>query len=516
MTDDKVLGDHQWNRSTLIPPFVDSLGDSLEMVNWAKEQLPDFVWIGLIYEELGGRRTTEIITELAERAQDIQEGQNFVLLSDFVILDNEEMQSLADTLSESVLDDLELALEPLIANYPSCPLAPLLDSVPEQQEDHINELAELVAELSNRRSELSVHVQGFYIGSLMATGRLKIAPDSPLADINEVFRYPETEYSQEVASVVRASTKAMNQTPSEAEEYTSDWITEFWQRGFELTECTHPHEINDEQAKIEEIRRERYEELADIGIEYDKELRKSILEIWWEAEFEAEFTGKSEVLDGLLLRQVNLATTVARTPAMWSQDIATIILRAMSENHIVLEWLNKNGQRKHYQDYIEYGLGQEKLFLEHSERVVSGSDDDDRADGISKGMDSLEQRLEAQRARYLLPVDVGHWANKNTRELAQEADLKDFYDMRFQQYSASVHGQWNALYKQNLVICRNPLHQYHRIPNFNHVSLNPISIVEVGNIMNRSFSSWIEARNIPIDDPEIPDIAETVREILDK
>jgi len=510
--DDEVLGDHRWRRTTLVPPLVDSVGGSMQMVRWARERMPDFLWIALMYDTVGGKRTVDIAIACAEEAQEIHDGGDFVLSSDYDELSSSEFSSLKEALDDDILEDLFQGLEPLIAYYPSYPKSSLFDETPPEEDHHLGYLAEIVDDLSDRRSQLSTYVQGIFVGTLMATGGMMISPDSPLADINEVFRYPETEKSRELASVVRASTKATNAS-NEGDENQSDWARRFWQRGFKITECIFPQEDQDAEEQGTHPDQEFFQNLAAIGHEYETDLRTTLLDLWWDAKHDAEFTGKHEVLDGLLLRQVNLATSLAGTPTMWSNDIGSIILRCMSETHIMLEWLNQEGDRSDYQDFIEYGLGQEKLLLEHSKNVASDFPDEEVGD-LEQGLDDLEQKIETQRAMYLLPVDVGHWADKNTRELAQEAGCKDVYDMRFQQHSAAVHSQWNAIDKANLVTCHNPLHQYHKIPEFRPVYKNPYAVVEAGNLMNRSFSSWIEAREIDTEDPQIPDLAGSVKQFM--
>lgn len=515
MSDDEILGDHRRDRTTLVPPLVDAVGDSLAPVRWSKDRMPDFLWIGLSFEELGGRRTVEIIKRVAEEAQDLHGEQDFILTSEFDELLESELDELRENIPNDILEDLKSSLNPLIANYPSFPMTSLFGEIPESDEAQIEYLAEIVDKLSDRHSNLSTYVQGVYVGSLMATGRMVIPGESVLTEINEVFRYPDTELSRKLAATVRASTKANNAAQDEGPNQ-SDWSRRFWNRGYELTDCIFPQELDSEESQSGHINpdQEFFEGLVAIGSEYDEDLRKSILELWWAAEFDAEFTGKHEVLDGLLMRQVNLVTSIVRSPEMWSQDIGMILLRCMCENQITLEWLNQEGEREHYQDFIEYGLGQEKLYLKHSQSMLSDFEDNEIGD-IEDGMDQLEKRIEAQKATYLLPVDVGHWANKNTRELAEEADCKeDLYDIRFQKYSGSVHGQWNVIEKQNLVVCQNPLHQYHKIPEFRPVTKNPFTLVEAGNMMNRSFTSWMEARQIDEDEHEIPDLAGTMKEYL--
>ena len=508
---DEILDDHRWQRTTLVPPMVDAVGESLKPVKWSQEQMPEFLWIALLYRELGGRQAVGIIKKCSEEAEEISEDNGFLVSSDYLSLSDDELEAIKENLSERVIDDLSTALGPINAHYPSFPQRKLCDEIPDPHDSHLEHLADIVHDMSDRTSELATHVQGIYIGSLMATGQLVISEDQELTEINDVFQYPETEQSRKMGSIVRAATKA--NTASKIDEENDTWVKDFWKRGYEITDCIFPPELQEGTDEEDEYPQEEFfEALADFGYEYDQDLRSSLLELWQEAEYDPEFTGKNEVLDGLLLRQVNLVTNLATTPQMWSYDISHIVLRCMTENQITLEWFNQNCTEEDYQAFIKYGLGQEKLMLEHMSNYLSGYEGE-KID-IERGIEEMEEHLDGQRYRFLTPVDVGHWADKNTRELAQEAGCKDLYDLRFNQYSAAVHAQWNFIEKTNVVRCHNPLHQYHKIPDFRPVQKVPFAVVEGGNLMNRSIDSWMQARDIGDVDFEIYDLAGTVKEFL--
>ncbi|RDZ90643.1 hypothetical protein DEQ92_22835, partial [Haloferax sp. Atlit-6N] len=147
--------------------------------------------------------------------------------------------------------------------------------------------------------------------------------------------------------------------------------TALWERGFEVSECIFPFELEDEDSgeydSVEESDSEFFETIAAMGFDFERELKQTLAELWYKAPHDPEFTGKTEVLDGLLMRQVNLACTVAISPQTWSMDICGMILRSMAETQITLEWFNKNGTTEDYKQFIDHGLGQRKLILEHQQ-----------------------------------------------------------------------------------------------------------------------------------------------------
>ncbi|WP_226006617.1 DUF5677 domain-containing protein [Natrinema salinisoli] len=525
MSDDEILGDHRWKRTTLVPPFVDSLGDNLEYVRWKTEMVPEILWIGTILEQYGPELTADIVIACADKAKSKFSNGTYILSSDYSDLTESDFEELRADLKSDHLEKIESSLQPLVKHYPDHPQTGLIG---DQQEDdplqdeeiddqELSQIAELVTELSDRRSKLSMYAQGIYVGTMLMTGELKISKGVEFVDINEVFDYPDTPESRKAGSAVRAAVSSFQGIRSSDDER-SDWATKFWERGFELTECIFPHELDeesnreeaDQEANIKQPDEELFEKLASFGFEYEESLKHTIIDLWFEAPKDPEFTGKNEVLDGLLMRQVSLVSNLATSPSLWNTDIAGIIIRCMVENQITLEWFNQNGDKEDYKSFIDYGLGQEKLMLEHYQRL---QDEIDVPNEIGVGLERMEDRLEAQRYKHLIPVDVGHWADKNTRQLAKEADCKDLYDLRFQQHNPAVHGSWDFIQQNYLVKCHNPLHQFHQIPQFQPLPKLPFAIVEAGNMMNRSLDSWREARGID-QEFEVLDLSESVREIL--
>ncbi len=160
-----------------------------------------------------------------------------------------------------------------------------------------------------------------------------------------------------------------------------------------------------------------------------------------------------EVVGALLARQCSLAIGVARSPHDWTAHLVPIVLRAMADVHINLGWILRDPLERSRR-FIYFGLGQEKLHLEHLE---------------SQGIDNETTRsqrawIDAQRYTFLTEVNVGAWSETPVRKMAEEAGLLDFYRFRYHPLSAAAHSMWNHVAKFNLRPCVNPLHRYHQVP----------------------------------------------------
>lgn len=205
-----------------------------------------------------------------------------------------------------------------------------------------------------------------------------------------------------------------------------------------------------------------YEKLLEIIKEYIKSVRQELKERWKNWPLDMSQIEKHEVIGALLARQVTLATQLAGAPSLWNGHSAPLILRAMVDNYINLAWIFHRETLERSKRFIEYGLGQQKLVIEHrkQELIKSGVKNVDKEPSIV----ALEDWVNSQRYTFLTTVNVGQWADMDTRKMAEEANCLDFYRFAYAPFSASVHSMWNHISRYNLDACANPLHRFHKIP----------------------------------------------------
>jgi hypothetical protein len=502
--DNGVLDDHQQYGTEFVPSFVDNVGDTLQYTDWQHESLPNFVWIGLLLDEHTPQEATEIVTTCSETAADVGEHSVYILLSTYDTLNDDELQSIREDLDEQLLRELESALAPLCFYYPTFPLSPLFDTVDVNPEDAIEQLQRVVDECYNLTSRTAVLAQAVYVITMMRQGRMKVPPSFDLDNINAVVDYPDTDKSRKAGSTVRA----MTNTLTGMESRDSDWPERFWENGFEISECWFP----ESPTTVEDIPDETLDTLLSMGLEFDESMREAAVDLWESADRSISNATKESVLDGLFMRQINYAANLATSPNLWNYTLGNIIIRCMVDTQITLGWFESEGSKEDYETFVEHGLGQEKLAIEHAESYAEAADEED-AQFILDGVDKKKERLEEQKYTFLISVDVGAW-NKSTRDMAIESGQKEIYDLSYSPKSDIAHGMWNSLESENLMRCGNPLHKYHRIPNFHSPAIVPFCLVDAGNMLNRSIESWINTRNADPEGIDIPDLSANARAIL--
>lgn len=181
------------------------------------------------------------------------------------------------------------------------------------------------------------------------------------------------------------------------------------------------------------------------------------MKLWDKQAFDSEH---NEVVGGLLARQLSLSTNIAKSPPIWNMHLLPTLLRCMADVYINFCWITQEPVSRSRQ-FIEYGLGQEKLAIEkYKESVGEGITDSKIAEFVKQ----REMLLDMECHRFLIPVNLGSWSEKSIRDMAIEVKEKEFYDLVFTQFSASLHSTWQHIWRLNLTPCRNPLHLDHRVP----------------------------------------------------
>ena len=198
-----------------------------------------------------------------------------------------------------------------------------------------------------------------------------------------------------------------------------------------------------------------------------------------------------EVLGGLMARQVTLATQIAMSPNIWNEHIAPIILRSMVDNFINFAWIFEDALDRS-RKYIMYGLGQEKLQLEHLKNRIKA--DGENPENIPQ-VEAKENWINAQRYTFLTEVIIGSWSGIDTRKMAEEAGCLEIYNYVYQPLSSATHNVWNHVGKFNLKICRNPLHKYHFTPYIPNLNPNLSLLFEATGFVERMFELFDKKTN---------------------
>lgn len=178
------------------------------------------------------------------------------------------------------------------------------------------------------------------------------------------------------------------------------------------------------------------------------------------------------VLGGLVSRQVTLSIQMVNSPNMLNGHAAPLFLRAMTDLQISLAWILIDLEDR-VKKYVIYGLGEEKLILEHYKKELEDNTLDlNYKDEVQKIIQFKEEWIRAQKPEYLVEVNLGNWAQLDYRRMAQEAGKESLYKFPYKIFSQNAHNMWNFISLYNCTSCENPLHRYHLVPSLKEAQID--------------------------------------------
>lgn len=233
----RVLDDHRRVKSKLVTPFNNAFGPIHE-VSWINVMIPELLWIALLQEAWGPRRSVEIITAFTRdlRSSDPTRDRTiWAAAGKFASLPPGVLSSIVE--GRPYRNDLCGPLAPLHAHYPDHPLSELVHSGGgERWSRDLGVLKTMVGVLFDRSSTRAIMVQATATWLAFDADRLIVSRGLALADFPRIEDYPATEQSQRIAASIRAT---INQMFGQVDMMASgtDWPTAFWNRGLELEKC---------------------------------------------------------------------------------------------------------------------------------------------------------------------------------------------------------------------------------------------------------------------------------------
>ena len=384
-------------------------------------------------------------------------------LSDFAAIPSSERNDLWTRHEELFTQYFHEIIGRILTFYPENPAAWLVRQDLIEEGGHVDPDVELgglrsiIRDSYDSHSELASCATLFAFGRLLKHDKIKFA-----AEVEEIVdllrRYPEycsEEEKRTVESFTRVSVVAVYTNEKRYKE--RDWPRYFWKHNLDIAICrpverviegSEPADEQQMQRLCEVMRRNR--ELAG---KYLEKLRIQAIYDLYEPEHD-------EILLGLFARLTRFYILMMGDPNLWARDVAGVLLRCLADTCITFGYLAKCGSGEDFERFRKYGEGQEKLLMLHLQDSYEGE----------RSLDGRNVQTIGDELGWLTPelmdIELGHWAGKDTRKLAQDAGMEKFYRLVFTPTSSHLHGSWMSLKHSNLCHCNEPLHRFHRLPTY--------------------------------------------------
>ena len=237
------------------------------------------------------------------------------------------------------------------------------------------------------------------------------------------------------------------------------------------------------------------EKLQDFIVGYREVVINGFDDRWQKIEQEIYNKHISETIGALLSRQATLSIEMASAPTTWNGHVAPLFLRCMVDAYITLAWiLSKPEERS--KKYIEYGLGQEKLFIEFLEEALHEEPDSFDSESIKEMIEARKGWLNAQLADWATEVNVGSWSGMSAREMAKEIGRESIYKHAYVPFSGAAHNMWQHVGIYNVEPCTNPLHKWHVVPKIRRAPAHPDFMYRAAKYISITFELFDEKMEI--------------------
>ncbi|MEW6477168.1 MAG: DUF5677 domain-containing protein [Actinomycetota bacterium] len=459
---------------------------NLSLSSWLKDALPDFLWLCAHIAD-HPLRGMYLVTRALDVVDDVlkehgTETSSWGRLTQFEGFPVEVRSPVLDALEGEGIYEQAFPEEfaHALGMYPDAPGRWLLDTWrrrglsvdPEVAQRY---LAPIIAESFHGQHLVPTRAKFVYIRGVVKAGRLHVPAESDMPEL--LSRYPERLTEQERSKTepaIRATFGAMLDLDGDAE-VRREWCQRFWRSNWSLYSCISPESPY--------LGGGEPQDRADVAAvlahfrDASEQLRRRLEEVALRIDPDLYTPDRYEVLTGIATRVIRLVEGAAGAPLLWTDEYGAMLMRSVVEAKILIRWLDHKADPRLYTRFKDYGRGRLKLLKLHAEEYADSLED--VPDHLARYLEHLDAEVNADVWEEFQEISIDKtFSGVTARQMAIDVGLKSDYDFVFAPASGTTHGDWTALDRYALVRCRNPLHMWHRIPNFDVAVLVDPSVMQ--------------------------------------
>ena len=468
------LSEHIKNGDTLFTPFTnpDALGKSLSLTSWARDTLPDYYWIAAIIHSLGSSASIHTMLDIAKELKEI--GITTLNISNVFKLEETKQKQFWSVVTEHV--DIEV-LKPL-----AVVITPEINKVffdtffdPNQSiDENISSIIRIAKECGSFHDDLSTDICYVVVATLMINEKLCVVDGNQLL-IEAVKEYPKSVNNSSIrnmyGTIIRSAFQAIH-----ASEKSGSFSSCFWNAVGELTDCKPLVVIWDEVCSMD------YFKVATETIEFfsvSNEDKK--LEI------------KYSVIMGMTCYIFRLYEEIVKHH-LYNEIAGRILFRTMMESYINLKFLMHQEPEcpDIYDRYIAYGYGKYKLV---SSKLREGKYNVNSGSHINQKY--IELLVNENISESFINISFGFFGKNSIKEKFEIVSEQELYEIYYEYTTNYSHGFWGAVRESSMLVCDNPAHIYHDIPDYDRQQKLTSVIKDCEWIMNKTFQQISDYITLP-------------------
>lgn len=458
------LSQHQKKGSALQSPWKKKF--PFQMWDWARDLLPEHLWIAAVVDRFGKERAHLFYYRFMDAIDEVWPAKDSVplgLITDFGVIPEEARHQLWEHHETLLVECFHEPIARILTFYPENPAHWLVRDDLVEKGGHVDPDVELgrlrclVKRLYPRRGEYASTVQALSFGRLLRHGKIQLGKE--VGDLVPLLeKYPISCTDQERAKVESMTRSLMSGICQREDRYQGrDWPKYFWRHNLDLAICRPDNIVLEVTNPFTEEDARHLQEVLQRNVD---RARRYLDRLSIQVKCDLYRPERDEILFGLFARLTRLYLLIMEDPNLWARDVAGVLLRCLADTAITFGYLAKCGQDDDFQRFREYGEGQEKLLMLHLQDSYPG---DKSLDG--RDVEAMRSEL-GWFAPELMDIELGHWAKKDARKLAQMAGMEKYYRLVYTPMSSDVHGSWVSLKYSSLCQCTELLHRFHRLPSY--------------------------------------------------
>lgn len=469
------LSRHTFVKGKFVTPLnsIKGIEELNDEKSWPFGRMPEYLWIGLLFDhygrDIGLEKSCNILTQLHKLAPELSTAR----LSQIIKLEPEIQKNFYEyilhNIDKETLSPITLFLTLSYAPY----FADAFYSDEYTVQNRCERLVHTMTALMNHQSHESTDVRFVVLFFNHLSGKMHLMKEQ--AELLQA--YSISKHEDKIMRIARPTVRSIEMTILTFETTDSTYLSHFWRCISEMTDCN-PFAIS---FPAEDRNITGYMEKLYAIFQY-------LTQLFTETN---PLDEKMNVLLGIATYSYKRLKEIY-TYNLFNSIVGRSCVRVLIEDYIMIKYLLKSeaAHSNIWRDYQLYGMGLYKLVLERHKDANTRNDShfDSRL---------IETLINEFKNEEFIDMDTRYFDSMNIRQKAENVDEKDLYGLFYDYDSSFEHGLWGAIRESALMICNNPAHKFHLVPDIDDditlKSVLPDCIV----IMNKTLSIIDELYSIP-------------------
>lgn len=459
------LSQHRFNKGKFITPFNEL--DCLREDSWFKDNLPEYIWLGLIIKKLGRQLGLNICGQIIKHISFFSVGLTTLRLSEIFSMKS-SYQKQFWTYVKSLVGLSTLHPLTLLFTFSKQPVfSEIFSDISNDYENRLDVIKGIIADLADHQSDLSTDVRFIILYFQIAKGDLKFVQGT----CEEIFKYPSLSHNDAEMRIVRPMVRAAEMSVRGVYEKNYDYLKKFWEDLSRMIDCKLIYIDYDKSHEDADIIMSKYKE----HLSYYSEIFTSLY----------TFDEKAEVIIGIVTYSFKRFYELVNHN-LFNEISGRSIVRVLIENYIMLKYLlhNETSHENIWNDFKQYGIGQYKLISLRKEEKYPDLD----LSNSHVQYEYLHLLVNENRDEEFTDMDTNYFNKTSVREKAIEVGEKELFDLYYDYDSAFEHGLWGAIRESSMLRCDEPCHQFHLVPDVDNNQSMKSVLDDCTKVMDKIFS----------------------------